>query len=693
MRTVTDLPYEVETVENVFIPLRDGQQVAARMWAPVDAATQPVPAVVEYIPYRKRDATRGRDALNHPYIAGHGYVCVRVDLRGSGDSDGVLVDEYRTQELHDAEDVIAWLAEQPWCDGNVGMMGISWGGFNSLQVAAVAPPALKAVVSASATDDLYVDNMHYMGGCLLGDNLSEATVMFAFNSLPPDPAVVGDRWRAMWRERLEGSGLWLETWLRHQRRDDYWKPASVCEDYSRVRCPVLAVGGWADGYTNAVFRLLENLDVPRKGLIGPWGHRYPHLGVPGPAIGFLQEVVRWWDHWLKGVDTGLEDEPMLRAWMQDSIPPSASYEDRPGRWVAEPSWPAPGIEDREYRFTPHHLSPAGGQVAPAGGQVGPEQGDTDQQRVSLRSPLSVGMFAGKWASYSAVPDLPYDQREEDGGALVFETEALAESLEILGLPCVSLEVSSDRPVAQLAVRLSDVAPNGEATRVTYGVLNLTHRDGSEDPQALEPGHAYPVTVQLNGIGQSVPAGHRLRVSISTSYWPLIWPSPEPATVTIATGSSALHLPVRRPRPEDDQLRPFGTPEATEEEETTVLATGEHSWRVTRDLATDVSTLEIVNDQGTFRIEETGTVIHRDTREWYSFRWNDVASARGETRTVRRLDNGDDWRVEVVTRTVLTCTATEFLINAQLDAYELDEGQGDPRVYSQNWQQRIARDLV
>ncbi|NLG21502.1 MAG: CocE/NonD family hydrolase, partial [Actinomycetales bacterium] len=287
MQTVTDFPHEIETVENAFIPTRDGQHVAARIWRPVDAVDHPVPAVLEYIPYRKRDSTRARDAVNHPYIAGHGYVCVRVDLRGSGDSDGVMVDEYRPQEHEDAEDVIDWLSRQAWCDGNVGMMGISWGGFNALQVAARRPPALKAIISASATEDLYVDNMHYMGGCLLADNLSEATVMFAFNSLPPDPAIVGDRWRDMWHERLEGSGLWLETWLRHQRRDDYWKPASVCEDYSDITVPVMAVGGWADGYTNAIFRLMEHLDVPRKALIGPWGHRYPHLGVPGPAIGFL----------------------------------------------------------------------------------------------------------------------------------------------------------------------------------------------------------------------------------------------------------------------------------------------------------------------------------------------------------------------------------------------------------------------
>ncbi|MEE6280848.1 CocE/NonD family hydrolase [Georgenia sunbinii] len=680
MRTVTDFPHDVEIIENTFIPLRDGQQVAARIWLPVDAATTPVPAVLEYIPYRKRDMTRGRDANNHPYIAGHGYACVRVDLRGSGDSDGVMTDEYRPQEHEDAEDVIGWLAEQPWCDGNVGMMGISWGGFNSLQLAARRPAALKAIISASATEDLYVDNMHYMGGALLADNLSEATVMLAFNSLPPDPAIVGDRWREMWHERLRGSGLWLETWLRHQRRDEYWKPASVCEDYSAVTVPVMAVGGWADGYTNAIFRLMEHLDVPRRALIGPWGHKYPHLGVPGPAIGFLQEVVRWWDHWLKGIDTGLDGEPMVRAWMQDSVPPSASYEDRPGRWVAEESWPSPRIEERSFTLTRHGL-------------LARPHDDVEQHLLELQSPLSVGMFAGKWASYAAVPDLPYDQREEDGGALVFESEPLGEQLELFGLPAVCVDVAADQPVAQLAVRLSDVAANGEATRVTYGVLNLTHRDSSAQPQPLKPGHRYSVEVPLNAMAHSFPAGHRLRLSVSTSYWPLIWPAPQPATVTIRTGISSLRLPVRPPRAEDTELRAFGEPEVAPELETTPLQTGEHHWRVVRDLATDVSTLEIANDQGSFRIDETDTVVRRATNEWYSFRWNDVNSVRGETRTVRRIERGADWRVEINTRTVLTSTPSHFHVNAQLDAYELDPDRGDPRVYSESWQHEIPRDLV
>jgi len=400
--------------------------------------------------------------------------------------------------------------------------------------------------------------------------------------------------------------------------------------------------------------------------------------VPGPAIGFLQEAVRWWDHWLKGEDNGIEDEPMLRAWMQDGVPPSAAYQDRPGRWVGEPSWPTPNTQEQAWTLT----------------RWGLVDGDVDERHaLSIQSPLSVGMFAGKWASYAAAPDLPYDQREEDGGALVFETPPLEEPLELLGLPYADLEVHADKPVAQLAVRLSDVAPNGEATRVTYGLLNLTHRDGSADPQPLEPGHHYRVRVQLNGIAQSFPADHRLRLSVSTSYWPLVWPSPERATVTVHTGTSRLSLPVRRPRPEDDgALRPFDEPETTPELEVTPLQVSEHHWRTTRDLVTDVSTLEIVNDQGAFRIDETGTLVRRATNEWYSFRWNEVNSVRGETRTVRRLER-DDWRVEVRTRTVLTSTPDDFVVTAQLDAYELDAERGDPRVFSESWERAIPRDLV
>ncbi|MDX1648620.1 MAG: CocE/NonD family hydrolase, partial [Myxococcota bacterium] len=506
MRTVTSLPHRVREIEPLWIPLPDGERLAARAWLPEDAGDHPVPALLEYIPYRHRDLTRVRDSVNHPWLAGHGYACVRVDLRGSGDSSGVLRDQYLEQEQADGVEAIRWLAAQPWCTGKVGMFGISWGGFNALQIAARRPPALRAVVAACATDDLYADNMHYMGGCLLADNLSEATTMFAFNSCPPDPATAGPAWRETWRERLEHSGLWLDIWLRHQRRDDFWKRGSVCEDYAAIACPVMAVSGWADGYTNAVFRLLEHLEVPRRGLIGPWGHKYPHMGIPGPPIGFLQEMRRWFDRWLKDEETGVEAEPVLRVWMQDSVPPTTRVTHRPGRWVTEPCWPSPRLETRRLALSP-------GRVHVEGAPGNPAASDEAQR---IQSPLSVGLFAGKWCSYAAAPDLPHDQRQEDGGSLVFDSASLARPLELLGAPVAELELAANRPVAQVVARLSDLRPDGKATRVTFGLLNLTHRASHEEPRPLEPGRRVRVRVALNHVAQVFPAGHRLRLALSTS---------------------------------------------------------------------------------------------------------------------------------------------------------------------------------
>jgi putative CocE/NonD family hydrolase len=653
--------------------MRDGVRLAAKLWLPEDAEDDPVPAVLEYIPYRRRDSTRQRDSVMHPYVAGHGYACIRVDLRGSGDSDGVLTDEYLQQELDDGYDVIAWLAEQSWCSGSVGMIGISWGGFNGLQIAAMRPPALGGVISVCSTDDRYADDIHHMGGCLLGDNLSWASVMFAYNSLPPDPEIVGARWREMWLDRLDGSGLWLETWLRHQRRDAYWRHGSIAENYAAVGCPVFAVSGWADGYSNAVFRLLSNLDVPRKGLIGPWSHKYPHLGVPGPAIGFLQECVRWWDQWLKGRETGLAEEPMLRVWMQDSVPPTASYTHRPGRWVAEPSWPSSRVTPRRFGLAP--------------GQLLPDSDGAPDAALPIQSPVTLGLFAGKWCSYAAGPDLAHDQRQEDGGALVFDSAPLTENLEILGAPVLELEVSSDQPIAMVAVRLSDVAPDDKATRVTYGMLNLTHRVSREHPEAMPVGKRQRVQVRMNDIAQSFPAGHRLRLSVSTSYWPLAWLPPEPTRLTVHTGEAELMLPAREPRAEDATLRTFGPPEGAPPAPREMRRAGRHNWVVHRDLAEDVSTLEVTNDNGVVHMGDIDLTFENSAQEWYSTQGDDALSARGETRHVRALSR-EGWSVRTETRTVLTASATTFRITAELDAYE-----DGVRVRCRSWDVSIPRDFV
>lgn len=673
MREVSEFPYQVIEDEHVEIAAADGTRLSARIWRPDRA--EPVPALLEAIPYRKRDLTAHRDSIHHPYLAGHGYVCVRLDLRGSGDSEGVLTDEYTDTEHADIEQALAWMAEQPWCTGRTGMLGISWGGFTALQVAARRPPSLGAIAIASFTDDRYADDMHYMGGCLLSDNLAEAGTMFAHATCPPDPDVVGERWRQMWHRRLDEAGPWIDEWLSHQRRDGYWRRASVCEDYAAVRVPVFASSGWADGYSNAVFRVLEHLDVPRKGLIGPWSHRYPHLGEPGPAIGYLQELRRWFDHWLRDVDNGAMDGPMLTAWMQDSVPPSTAYQERPGRWVGEPGWPSPHVTRREYPLSAHRIGRPGEPV---------EDGDA----LVVQSPLSVGQFAGKWASYNAPPDLPYDQREEDGGSLVFDSDELTERCEILGGPVVELEVAASEPVAAVAVRLSDVAPDGAVTRVTYGLLNLAHRDGSEAPAAVEPDRPYRVRIQLNGVAQVFPPGHRVRLSVSTSYWPLAWPPPHPVRLTVYPGHSSLTLPVRpADEPDGAEPRPFEEPEGAEPIEMTRLRAGDHRWTVSRDLVDYESALEIVKDAGTVRYEAIDLEVARRAHERYSWVADDFGSAKGETRWSMCFARGD-WAIRTDTRTVLTCTDREFRLHAELDGYE-----NGRRVASRNWDRVIPRDCL
>ncbi len=672
METVTEFPHKVRVVDPVFIGLADGVRLAARIWLPEDAEARPVPAILEYLPYRRRDGTAERDCLTHPYLAGHGYACVRVDMRGCGDSDGVMLGEYLRQEQDDALEVIAWIASQPWCSGQVGMIGISWGGFNGLQVAARRPPALKAVVSICSTDDRYADDIHHMGGCLLNDNAAWNGFMFSLNTTPPDPAVVGDRWREIWLERLKGSGFWLKDWLAHQRRDAFYKHGSVCENFADIEAAVYAVGGWADGYTNAVFRLLAGLRSPCKGLVGPWAHKYPHFAQPGPAIGFLQECLRWWDHWLKGRDTGVMDEPRLRCWIEDPSPPRTRCRERPGRWVAEDGWPARRIGERRW-----HLN-AGGLSEVAG----------NPEALRVCSPQTVGMMAGQWCPHGVNADLPGDQRAEAGGSLVFDTPPLDGPFDSLGTPALELTLAADRPCALVAACLSEVLPDGAATRVSFGLLNLTHRDSHEFPEPLEPGKPTRIRLVLNAIGHRFGAGNRIRVAVSSAYWPIAWPSPERVTLTVTAGKGVLRLPVRPPDPRDADLAPFAPPQGAAPLDKTALADPAHAWEHRTDMATGVVTERLWEDEG--RIVHNGHdgwTVASTHEELKSVHPDDPLSARSELRWTERFTRGD-WQVSSATRTVMTATATHFLVDAELEAWH-----GTETVHTDRWRLKVERDLA
>lgn len=489
------------------ITLSDGTVLSAMIWLPENAETKPVPAILEYLPYRKSDMTADRDATNMPYIAGRGYACVRVDMRGTGDSQGLILGEYLKQEQDDALEVLKWIGSQKWCTGSCGMIGISWGGFNSLQVAARKPKELKAIVTICSTDDRYEDDIHYMGGCMLTENFTWAASMFAINSCPPDPAVVGDQWRDLWLQRLESGGFFAKEWHENQRRNDFWKHGSICEDYSDIEAATYLVGGWQDPYTNTVFRMLENLKCPKKGLVGPWGHKYPNFAKPGPQIGFLQETVRWWDKWLKGIDEdGIMDEPQLRCYLQDPWPPAPHDKFRPGKWIAEAKW---SDETVHYR----RMGLASGQLT--------EQTSSSGKKLDICSPQTSGFAGGRWLIFGVEGEGPSDQRLEAGGSLIFDTEPLEKPLDLLGAATLNIRIASDKPDALLAATLSEVLPNGAATRISYGVLNLTHRKGHEDLQKLEPGKFYDIKLKLNHFAQRLGAGNKLRLAISSTNWHLL----------------------------------------------------------------------------------------------------------------------------------------------------------------------------
>jgi uncharacterized protein len=669
MKTVRELPRRVREIENLMIPMGDGVRLAARVWLPTDAEADPVPAILEMIPYRKRDGTAARDAMIHPYLAGHGYACLRIDIRGSGESEGVLLDEYLEREQDDAVEAIAWVARQPWCTGRVGMMGISWGGFNSLQVAARRPAQLGAIITLCSTDDRYADDAHYMGGCLLTENMTWGSAIFAHAALPPDPDLVGETWRRLWLQRLEAHHPWIARWLSHQRRDGYWRQGSVCEDYGAIACPVYAIGGWADAYTNAVPRLLEHLKVPRKGLIGPWAHAFPHLASPGPAIGFLQEALRWWDQWLKGIHTGVMDEPVLRAWMQEPVAPKPCYEERPGRWVVEEAWPSAHVEIRELALNAGRLDRVAERETP----------------LNITSPMTAGTGAGRWCSFGQDPDLPTDQRGDDGVSLIFDTAPLPERLELLGSPVARLAVAVDRPQAMVAVRLCALAPDGSSRRISYGLLNLSHRHGHDRPQPMRPGERAKVAVPLAMLGEAVPAGHRLRLAISTTYWPIAWPSPEPVRLTLFTGASQLLLPVRLPRVEDAAVAPFPGPESTPAALATTLQEGDSSSIVAHDLVEGRRTIRLHYDYGLERIEPHGLETAEVSTETTTIRDGDPNSAGTWAESHIALRRGA-WRIRLDTFMRLTSDPERFRLHARLDAFE-----GEDRVFARDWVVSIPRD--
>ena len=533
--------YEVDIEYNVRVPVRDGLTLSANLFMP--AAKHPgetFPAVLEMIPYRKGDWRYRADHKRMTWLAMRGYVGCRLDIRGTGSSPGIALDEYTDEETRDGYDAVQWLAARPWCNGNVGMWGISYGGFTSVQVAKLAPPALKAIVVMYATDDRYTDDVHYIGGCMTGSEFAQYAVsQIAMNAMPPNPNFTQGNWAEEWKDRLEKTPPWILDWIRRQKDGPYWRRGSLAPDYERISCALFHIGGWADGYTNAVLRMQEKcVNAPRKALIGPWVHSPPDVAYPGPNIDWLHEMKRFFDFWLKGIQNGVMDDPCLTVFLQEYTPPEPFPRVVNGSWRSEKDFPI----DRT-QMNVLHLNDGG---------LSRETGRKNRTICYPHRPTLGTCASLCWGSGAPPNGLARDLRPDEALSLIFTSDALEHPLDVIGFPEAVLFLGSRSPVANVVVRLTDVAPDGTSAHVSSGVLNLTHRHGHGHPIPLEPGKIDEVRVPLKATGYRFLPGHRIRLSIASGWWPVLWPSPYRGMNLLKYGPgfpSRLLLPVVPGEPE------------------------------------------------------------------------------------------------------------------------------------------------
>ena len=656
-------------IENEWIALKDGTRLAARIWMPAGTESDPVPAVLEFLPYRKRNGTAPRDESTYPVFAEAGIAGVRVDIRGSGESDGVIDGEYTPRELSDACEVVEWIACQPWSNGNVGMMGISWGGFNCLQVAALKPPALKAVISIASTVDRYNDDIHYKNGTHLSAQLSWAATMLAYQSRPPDREIVGNRWRDMWLERLENEPFFMEEWLGHQRRDAFWRHGSISEDFDSFPVPALVIAGWADGYRNTPLKAVEGMPAKAKALIGPWVHKYPHFAFPKPRADFHGEAIAWWNRWLRDEPNGADEQPQVRAFILDGPKPALWRESDPGYWVAKKKWSPP--DKLDFALDPNSV-------------LASRPGRRAEGTMLLRSPLDTGTAAGEWFTLKPNAELPGDQRVDDAGSVTFDSAPLASEIVLLGQPVLTLKVASDAELANLCARIVDIHPDGTATRVSFGLVNLAHRAGNADPQPLVPGETVEVRLALDACGYRVAPGHRIRLAFSSAYWPMILPPPADATLTLDLASIELSLPLLGDHERIDVPEP-SNPDPLPRYES--LESGSAERVIKRDLAKGVTRYHVVEDTGLNRHPGNG-LASRDIRdETWSIALNDPLSVTGLSRWTC-ITEREGWSAKTLTVSKLSCTEREWVIEASVEAFE----NGDP-VFSRSMEKKIPRDMM
>ncbi len=686
--------HEVEVRLDLRVPMDDGLELSLNAWLPVPRAEAPherFPAILEILPYRKDDWHRSGDERRGRWLAARGFALCRLDVRGTGSSPGVAEDEYTERETLDGFQTVEWLAGQSWCDGNVGMWGISYGGFAAIQVAKLRPPHLRAIVPMYATDDRYTDDIHYIGGCVTVSELSQYAVsMVGMNALPARPSFRGDPWREEWLDRLDRTPVWLFEWLRQQHDGPYWRRGSLAPEYDAIEAAMFLVGGWMDEYVDPALRMLERcVHAPRKALIGNWVHDFPDDAYPGPNLDWMHELVRFFDYWLKGHDNGVMDEPAVTYFQRDFAPPEPFPTSWPGRWRSESSFPPPGATERSLWLDAGEVPLSGRLVAaepapPATTTIAPATGaDARTDRFPHRATTGTRTSLS-WGAGAPPNGLARDLRLDDALVPTYTSSPLDEPIEILGFAVAELTVSATMAVATLVVRLADMAPDGSVAQVTAGVLNLTHRDSHRTPSPLEPGRHYRVRVSLRAAGYRFAPGHRIRLSVASNAWPVLWPSPFPGELTIHRDGSRLILPTVPTGPGSLLSPAFKTTPAGFEE----IGEGEGEppvWRIVEDVIAGTVTVS-TDDAGSSRLPD-GTVVFAGEELVMTASDADPAHARLDNSVRYRLDQ-DGRRIDVRAGGTTTSTEEAFRMIVHLEV-DLD---GDP-VFRRDWDETIPRRLV
>jgi uncharacterized protein len=669
-RSAGEVAPGVTLVKNVRVPVRDGTRLAADVYFPSAAleSGNAVSLVMEYIPYRKDEVAPGHRF--YEYFPQQGYAVARVDIRGSGASPGTTRDEYLMQEQLDGVDAVEWFAGRPWCTGHVNMMGISYGGFTSLQIASHAPEHLTSIIPMYFTDDRYTDDCHFRGGLMRKyyDVTSYGNMMVAWNALPPYPEW-SDDWAEVWQEHLDGNEPYLLEWFRHQVDSDYWANGSVGRAVERVRCPAFLIGGWRDGYPNPPLRLFSRLQCPKKVLVGPWDHRPPDVAVPGPRIDHLHEVVRWLDHWCGGAENGVMDEPAVVVFMQEGEEPVVDRLDSAGSWRAETAWPAPGASERVL-----HLD-ANGALAEEPGHEGADE---------LRYDPTVGVTAGLWSGGIHF-GLPGDQRPDEALSLTYTSTPLTEDIHVLGRPRAELHVTSSARVIGFCVSLADVRPDGTSHLVAKGMLNVTRRDSLSEPAPLEPGEQAVLAVDLDTTGWVFRLGHRLRVSVANADWPNVWPTPEAATSEVLRGASAPSHLVLPLVPAGGSATPpefLPSPVVVERH---ASAAEPPTWRVSRDVLSGRAEVEIATE-GDVRVNDT-TLVRR------SF----VGTMRADRSDPARASAFGRHTARIVRPSGTTTSTSDLTIQATRERFHItltvEVLQNDAQVFVRHWVESVPRVLL